>query len=283
MSAPQHVALPPPGWYADPSDPAGALRWWDGERWTGWTSPAAGPGAGPPAPVPADDRPVLPARAALVALAAIVASAVVSAFFGLAAAAVGAGTTAQIVAGQVGLWAVLLAACRDASRRYGSGSLARDLGWRFAWADLGLGLGAFVAGRVAAAVAILPLLFDERLVGNNDDLFEAVEDNRFGTAVVSLIALVGAPLVEELFFRGLVQRALTSRFGAGLAVVGQGLLFGLVHFQPTLGLANASVVAGTAAFGLVQGLAAHRWRRLGPCVVAHALFNLLATVVLLAT
>lgn len=31
--------LPPPSWHADPWDPVGHLRWWDGVEWTGHTWP----------------------------------------------------------------------------------------------------------------------------------------------------------------------------------------------------------------------------------------------------
>jgi hypothetical protein len=30
-----------PGWHPDPSNPGGALRWWDGSAWTTHTRPAA--------------------------------------------------------------------------------------------------------------------------------------------------------------------------------------------------------------------------------------------------
>jgi hypothetical protein len=39
-----------PGWYPDPSGPAGQQRWWDGTRWTEHLQPA--PGAAPPGPTP---------------------------------------------------------------------------------------------------------------------------------------------------------------------------------------------------------------------------------------
>jgi hypothetical protein len=33
----------PPGWYGNPADRAGSLRWWDGQRWTDYTSPLQPP------------------------------------------------------------------------------------------------------------------------------------------------------------------------------------------------------------------------------------------------
>ncbi len=44
------VPLPAPGWYPDPSNPAGPARWWDGTQWGGQAAPPPPP---PPPPPPA--------------------------------------------------------------------------------------------------------------------------------------------------------------------------------------------------------------------------------------
>ena len=46
-----------------------------------------------------------------------------------------------------------------------------------------------------------------------------------------LIVVIAAPIVEELFYRGLLLRALERRVGNGWAVVWCGLIFGASHFE----------------------------------------------------
>jgi membrane protease YdiL (CAAX protease family) len=84
---------------------------------------------------------------------------------------------------------------------------------------------------------------------------------------------VGAPLVEELFFRGLLFRALLGRapVPVPVAVVVSALLFALAHFE-------AVQFAGLAVFGVVLALLAWRTGRLMPGIGAHAAFNLAAVV-----
>jgi len=101
--------------------------------------------------------------------------------------------------------------------------------------------------------------------------------------VLAPFLVLGAPFVEELFFRGLVLRSLARRFGPVIGVVGSSVLFGLVHFQTGMGAASdAALMCAIGAFGLLLAYLAVRTGRLGPGLVAHATFNAI-TVIALAT
>ncbi|MHB1853573.1 MAG: CPBP family intramembrane glutamic endopeptidase, partial [Acidimicrobiales bacterium] len=98
----------------------------------------------------------------------------------------------------------------------------------------------------------------------------------WGDVVLVLVVVVGAPVVEELFFRGLLLRSLQARIGSVGAVIVSGLLFGLAHFEPLQ-------LPVLALFGVVLGVLALRTGRLGPGICAHAAFNSLAVYTLLSS
>ena len=74
-----------------------------------------------------------------------------------------------------------------------------------------------------------------------------------------------------------------SRIGWTGAVWAQAACFGLAHFQPGLGLGAVSVIAGTMSIGVVLGYLAHITGRLGAGMVAHGMFNLFVTLIVLTT
>ena len=74
-----------------------------------------------------------------------------------------------------------------------------------------------------------------------------------GLVVLAVLVCVGSPVVEELFFRGLLLRALLGklrrlgpRLGPAVSIVITALVFALVHFEALqfLGLAGFGVVLG---------------------------------------
>lgn len=87
--------------------------------------------------------------------------------------------------------------------------------------------------------------------------------------VVKLMLL--APLIEELFFRAVVQRALLERWPAR-PVLANGLTalaFGVAHLAYAPLPHALAVIAPALAIGLVY----QRCRALAPCIALHAAFN----------
>ena len=182
----------------------------------------------------------------------------------------------------VAVYVVLLAAigygpslwwCRYASRRWGTGKLGPDIGFAPRFADLGWGPVIWLAAIAAqAAVGAIVVGLGLPLVGNTEGLEEISADR---TYVVSLVitAVVAAPIVEEMVFRGVVMCGLRSRLPIVMVVIVQGLLFGVAHVDPVRGVGNVGLVLVLSGVGITFGIAVVILRRIGPSIVAHALFN----------
>ena len=93
-------------------------------------------------------------------------------------------------------------------------------------------------------------------------------------AVLFILLVIGAPLIEELLFRGLVLRSFTARNKDSIALVLASVLFAFGHFQP---LQFPALVM----FGLVVGFVALKTKRLGASVFIHVGFNAATTIALL--
>jgi uncharacterized protein len=178
-------------------------------------------------------------------------------------------------ASQVGLWTGLVGVVVVAARRKGSGSVARDFGFRFRWADLGLGVLAAIVAQVIVvplvALVLAPLLGHPDVSGPVEELVD--EARGPALAVLVLTAVIGAPVVEELFFRGLLLRSLQLRFGTGWAVAGSSVLFGLAHPNDLPAAGVVLVMASLTVLAVVFALLVTRTGRLGAAIVAHAAFN----------
>lgn len=176
---------------------------------------------------------------------------------------------------QMGLWIGLVGAPVVATRRKGSGSLATDFGWRFRWVDVALG----AAVAVLALVVIVPVvgLLLRPLLGDPDvsQPVKDLVDEAHGPALLGLvlIAVVGAPLVEELFFRGLLLRSIEKRVGVGWAIAGSSVFFGLSHPNDLPAEAQVLVMVALAALAVALATVVVKTGRLGAAIVAHALFN----------
>jgi hypothetical protein len=187
-----------------------------------------------------------------------------------------------VVCGLVGLWTGFVGAVVLASRLRGTGRVVQDMGLRFRRSDLLVGP---LAG-VGSQLVLVPLLYLplEQFIPNLQHRLSAPAKHLTGgfpgadLVVIGVLTVLVVPVVEELLFRGVVLAAFVRLFGRAGRVVGPvlavgctGVLFGLAHAE-TLSL------LGLAAFGIVLSVLAYRTGRLGPGILAHGAFNLVAVI-----
>lgn len=179
------------------------------------------------------------------------------------------------------VWVSLTGAVVLAGRRYGHSSLARDAGLTWRWTDIGLGA---IAGLVVRLVV-------EGLSPTTAG--QGALDGRAAPSIPLLIglalgAVVVAPFVEELFFRGLLQRSVAGLVAGGRAariivsVLVSTPLFVLLHLATASPGAWGGVTVTSGLGGVLFGVLAATTRRLGASVAAHAVFNALGLLVLSA-
>ena len=185
------------------------------------------------------------------------------------------------VTGLVALWAGLLGGMVWVTRRKGSGSFAADFGLRFEdRRDLvGMAYG-LVTQLVVIPTLYLPLAWFIKDLG---DRVEAPARNLSdqagadaGLVLLAVLVIVGAPIVEELFYRGFLLRSIERRYGTRVGIGASATLFALAHFE-------AIQFPALLVFGLVLGYLAVRYNRLGPGIFAHAAFNAVTMAILIAT
>ena len=285
---PAAPTLPPANWYPDPSGVA-ELRYWNGWSWTihvvvdSRVETRPMPPPPPPAVTPSVEQQWrLPPRAAVIALIGFVVGIGAAVGLELVGELLGLPRLARLLLAQAGLWAGLLGAVYEVSRRFGTGHLIQDFRVRAGWPGVGWGLLMSFAARVAAGIAVaIVIVISRRFAGTNDDDLRAYDTDPIGFVIIALLVVVGAPIVEELFFRGVVQGALLDSIGTAGTIGLQAVLFGLVHFDPLYGLGNVAVVTGIAAAGVIFGITV-RLKGLGPSMFAHSFFNLVAVLATLA-
>jgi membrane protease YdiL (CAAX protease family) len=187
--------------------------------------------------------------------------------------------TAAILAGAViGQYGVWFACIYGASRFKGIGSLRADFGFvvdvAHDWVMVPLGF----AIEIAAGILLLPISHfvkhaPQRVV---QDLNSAHGGK---LVVLGVTALVAAPVIEELFFRGLLLRALQRRMSAPAAVMFSALAFGLAHVVFDFG--SGVVLPALVALGALSGIFAVRTGNLSRSILLHAGFNLVAVLAVL--
>jgi uncharacterized protein len=191
--------------------------------------------------------------------------------------AIDAPASVQILVGTTAPWLAFAGWPLVTTRWRGNGPRI-DLGLRLTWSDTGWGAMAGVGGLFLAVVAaIITRFFVPDLTSAAGDAATELEaaSGRASITVFALLVMVGAPIVEELFFRGLFFAALRKAgLGALPTVVITALVFAGFHFEPL----RFFVLLPT---GLLLGWVRAKTGSTGAAMVAHGLVNAPGALLLL--
>ena len=162
-----------------------------------------------------------------------------------------------------------------------SGADFASLGWR--GAKRKEVVAAAVVG-IALSISVLPgvtAIFPPPSEDAVSPLAEAASDSAAAQLVLTILALLLAPPIEEFLFRGVMLSGFTRSWGrlvAGVAVTG---LFTLAHLAEMTGYLPALIVI--AIVGAAALLVRLRSGSLAPAIVLHGAYNLtLVTIFLLS-
>ena len=146
-----------------------------------------------------------------------------------------------------------------------------DLGLRLTWSDVGWGvIGGFAALMAGGAIALLLQAIFGEFTAAAGEVGNQLRDEGPMLAVIAfaLCVAIGAPIAEEIAFRGMAYNALAKRGLSTVWVIAiTTVAFSLFHLEPV----RAPILL---ASGLVLGLLRWRTRSLGAPIVAHAVNNL---------
>jgi membrane protease YdiL (CAAX protease family) len=179
-------------------------------------------------------------------------------------------TTLVLALSALGLWLPFIFMLRWVARRAGT-DLRTYFGLRFIKIDLwGIPLGVF-SQVVLMNVINWPLnkwwpdtFNPQRVETRARDMVDTAHGAWF--IVLFVVVVIGAPLVEELVYRGFIQGGLQTRIGSTWALIITAAWFTIVHMEPI-------EFPGLFAFAIVLGLCYRRTQRLGLSVITHLAFN----------
>jgi len=160
-----------------------------------------------------------------------------------------------------------------------AGGTPRDLGLTLpegrSWPGvIGLAAATFVSMYVVVivyGVAIDALGFD--FLEPDQQVPDEFYDSDVALAILGIAIVFGAPITEEIFFRGFLFGGTRPLTGALLAALITGFIFSLAHYNPGL-------ILPFTAVGAMLALSYHRSGSLFVPIGAHFLFNLVSFAVL---
>lgn len=164
------------------------------------------------------------------------------------------------------IWAV--------ATRLGKRSIKEVFGW--SWSPA---FGFWRSAALAVSMFITTLVLVGFFGGQKTELDQILESSRAAAVTLATIAVLTAPLVEEMIYRGLLYSAFQRAIGQwGAVIVVAGMFAGLHVYQYW---PNAGAISSITLLSVVLTTLRARTGRLLPCYVVHLVFNGIQSVLII--
>ena len=147
-----------------------------------------------------------------------------------------------------------------------------NVSWRTFWLALASGVGfAFLVG------VSLTTLAQRHIVSFHETRAErALIPHDLSELSIALLAIaIVGPVVEEIYFRGVLLRWLRTKMPLAIAAIPNAALFAATHFRfaTHIGIEGWVLTSGLFVFGLFAVAWASATRSLWPSIAAHGMYN----------
>lgn len=147
-----------------------------------------------------------------------------------------------------------------------------EIKWRTEKVDIRL-LGGFILMTLALMILIEPLT---KFIPMPESVVEFFEDMLQPNVFSFISVVILAPILEELFFRGIVLEGFLKNYSPWKAIVWSSIIFGVGHLNPWQAI-------GAAILGLLFGWAYVKTKSLIPGILMHFVNNLIAFCIMVFT
>jgi len=178
---------------------------------------------------------------------------------------------------------VLWICARMTFMKYGGGWAQLGVA-RPTWATVGWAAAAFIAAFAAAAIygtLVSYFNIDALTQSCGDQVPESIRSSALLMSMAAVLAVLFAPSVEELFFRGFVFPGIARAWGPAAGIVVSGVAFGSAHLlgNPTL---YKSMIE-FSAIGMIFAFVYWRSGSIFSSMLAHFAFNLVGVITIAST
>lgn len=169
---------------------------------------------------------------------------------------------------------ITIGLCWAVATRFGKFSFKETMGW--AWNASTIQKVIITVGIIGGTIGIMQLL--PRFIPDSQTtpFSEMLKSSQAVRYAVACLAVLTAPITEELVYRGLIYAPLKRALGIVGAVSISTLLFAVVHVPQYWG-AWASLT-GLLLLSLALTITRAKTKSIYPCVVIHTLFNFIGAI-----